>query len=115
VTTAMATLEVTRTSMIDERLTKRTITFHADAIGIDDAMLFAIEQAINASTESLRAHMGEESLSPSLGTVEEIVAATSARMDRIRETAAELRAGAIHPSHAANRLDKIANEISRRK
>lgn len=28
----------------------------------------------------------------------------------LRTTAAELRAGSIHPAHAANRLDKIAGK-----
>lgn len=45
-----------------------------------------------------------------------IIAATiQSRMDRLRETANELRAGTIHPVHAANRIEKIANEIARAK
>jgi hypothetical protein len=34
--------------------------------------------------------------------------------DRLRETAADLRSGKIHPAHAANRIEKIADEIRRR-
>jgi hypothetical protein len=36
-----------------------------------------------------------------------------AKCDRLRETAEELRRGEIHPAHAANRVQKIANEIAR--
>jgi hypothetical protein len=44
-----------------------------------------------------------------------VAAMISVRMDRLRETANELRAGAIHPAHAANRIEKIANEIAKAK
>jgi hypothetical protein len=39
----------------------------------------------------------------------------SARADRLRETAEQLRRGEIHSAHAANRIAKIANEISKEK
>lgn len=38
----------------------------------------------------------------------------SALTDRLRETAAELRAGTINRHHAANRIEKIANQIAKK-
>lgn len=35
--------------------------------------------------------------------------------DNLRETAAGLRDGSIHPAHAANRLEKRANELARKR
>lgn len=40
---------------------------------------------------------------------EDFFAAIQAHMDRLRETAVELRSGKIKPHHAANRIAKIAN------
>ena len=37
------------------------------------------------------------------------------RAKLLRSTAAELRAGTMNPFHAANRIERIANEIARPK
>jgi hypothetical protein len=44
-----------------------------------------------------------------------LISEAEARAERLRETAEELRTGRIHPVHAANRILKIANEISQPK
>jgi hypothetical protein len=35
--------------------------------------------------------------------------------DRLRQTAEEIRTGAIHPCHAANRVKKLANQLAQEK
>lgn len=44
-----------------------------------------------------------------------VVAQMHGHADRLRETAAELRAGTINRHHAANRIEKIANTIAKEK
>jgi hypothetical protein len=53
--------------------------------------------------------------STAIATFDAFAEAVRDQMDRLRETAAELRSGKINPHHAANRIEKIANEIARRK
>lgn len=46
---------------------------------------------------------------------EELFAGVAERMNRLRKTASKLRAGTINAHHAANRIERIADEISRAK
>ena len=59
---------------------------------------------------------GKQQLARTLAGLEDAIRTheeqLAARCDRLRETADQLRAGEIHPAHAANRVRKIAEEIS---
>lgn len=66
------------------------------------------------TVNGLPCELGKDHKRPCSVSASAVAVRVAERMDRLRETAAELRAGTIHPAHAANRIARIADEISRR-